>query len=198
MLLSEEDMCEVLSRMCEGSVDAFELFYERYAPLVMKVALRMLEDRMEAEDVCHDVFLEVLRRGGSYDPIRGSLTSWLAILTRSRCLDRLRRSRRIVQTEDVGTLLQGSASCETEALALNRLQKDALLDALTALPANQRTAVIGSYFDAQTHRELSAEWDVPLGTVKSWVRYGLKHLRKQLEKRGWGEETKEPGKEGRK
>ncbi|REE89099.1 RNA polymerase sigma-70 factor (ECF subfamily) [Paenibacillus taihuensis] len=182
-----EDDCYTLRSMCEGSVEAFELFYERYAPLVMKVALRVLHDRMEAEDVCHDVFLEVLRRGSSYDPRRGSITSWLAIMTRSRCLDRLRKTRRLVQTEQVE--LGAETEAPTEELVFSRLRKDALVDALQALPANQRTAVIGSYYGSQTHRELSEEWNMPLGTVKSLIRYGLNHLRKQMEKRGWAHDS---------
>ncbi|AZN41197.1 RNA polymerase sigma factor [Paenibacillus albus] len=188
-----EDDGYTLRTMCEGSVEAFELFYERYAPLVMKVALRVLHDRMEAEDVCHDVFLEVLRRGSSYDPQRGSVSSWLAILTRSRCLDRLRKTRRLVQSEQVEPAAELAAL--TEELVLSRLRKDALVDSLQSLPANQRTAVIGSYYGSQTHRELSTEWNMPLGTVKSLIRYGLNHLRKQMEKRGWAAESDAPRKE---
>lgn len=186
-----EDDCYTLRSMCEGSVEAFELFYERYAPLVMKVALRVLHDRMEAEDICHDVFLEVLRRGSSYDPHRGSITSWLAILTRSRCLDRLRKTRRLVQTEQVE--LTAEMEAPTEELVVSRLRKAALVDALQTLPSNQRTAVVGSYYGAQTHRELSEEWNMPLGTVKSLIRYGLNHLRKQMEKRGWAQDSESSG-----
>ncbi|MFB9326552.1 RNA polymerase sigma factor [Paenibacillus aurantiacus] len=178
-----DDMREVLLAMCDGSTCAFETFYERFAPLVMKIALRVTGDRMEAEDVCHDVFLEVLRRGRAYDPSRGSIAAWLAVMARSRSLDRMRRRQRLVQAE--AEELERAAEAEpTEEAVLTRLQKEELLEALRALPDNQRTAVVGSYFGARTQREMSAQWNVPLGTVKSWVRYGLNHLRRQLEKRG--------------
>lgn len=192
----DEEMAEVLRDMCGGSVDAFDLFYARFAPFVMQVAMRMLGDRMEAEDVCHDVFLEALRRGSSYDPQRGSLQAWLSVMTKSRCLDRLRKQKRVLQSAEEEEGLSSSEAGATEELVFTRLQQQALLDALEALPANQREAVVGSYFGWRTQRELSAAWNVPIGTVKSWIRYGLNNMRKQMEKRGWLGEM-ESGEEAR-
>ncbi|WP_127497171.1 sigma-70 family RNA polymerase sigma factor [Paenibacillus glycanilyticus] len=177
-----EDMSEVLRGMCEGEVEAFDRFYARYAPLVMQVALRMLGERMEAEDVCHDVFLEVLRRGKDYNPGRGSIEAWLAVMTRSRCLDRLRRAKRIA--EKGKQLGQDAASSRSpEEIALRHLELEELSEALKKLPRNQRDAVAYSYYSPHTQKELSDAWNVPLGTVKSWVRYGLNNMRKHLERR---------------
>ncbi|WP_336772846.1 RNA polymerase sigma factor [Paenibacillus sp. MMO-58] len=179
-----EDMSEVLRDMCEGEVDAFDRFYARYAPLVMQVALRMLGERMEAEDVCHDVFLEVLRRGKDYNPGRGSLEAWLAVMTRSRCLDRLRRSKRIAEKDKELGQDDAASSRSSEEIALQHLEREELNEALMRLPRNQRDAVAYSYYSPHTQKELSAAWNVPLGTVKSWVRYGLNNMRKHLERRG--------------
>jgi RNA polymerase sigma-70 factor (ECF subfamily) len=188
-------MSEALRAMCGGSADAFDRFYARYAPFVMQIALRTIGERMEAEDVCHDVFLEVLRRGDSYDPDRGSLEAWLAVMTRSRCLDRLRRSKRIVQTGEPELKLAHAAAAAAEEDAVARLEKEALRHALGKLPAEQRAAVIGNYFDAETQRDLSDRWKVPLGTVKSWIRYGIRNMRKQLEKHGWDREEENGARE---
>ncbi|WP_274650767.1 sigma-70 family RNA polymerase sigma factor [Paenibacillus humicola] len=196
MKQQNDGMCGVLRDMCGGSAAAFDLFYARYAPLVMQVALRMISDKMEAEDVCHDVFIEVLRRGESYDPLRGSLESWLAVMTRSRCLDRMRRSKRVMPGE-IGERRSAPSADAAEELALSHLQQQAVRDALHALPEHQRQAVVGSYFTPRTQRELSSAWNVPLGTVKSWVRYGLNNMRKQLEKRGWAAEAENGAKEAR-
>ncbi|WP_336788592.1 RNA polymerase sigma factor [Paenibacillus sp. MMO-177] len=179
-----EDMSEVLRDMCEGEVNAFDRFYARYAPLVMQVALRMLGERMEAEDVCHDVFLEVLRRGKDYNPGRGSLEAWLAVMTRSRSLDRLRRSKRIAEKDKELGQDAAASSRSSEEIALQRLEQEELNEALMKLPRNQRDAVAYSYYSPLTQKELSAAWNVPLGTVKSWVRYGLNNMRKHLERRG--------------
>jgi len=186
-------MAKVLRAMCEGSAEAFDLFYARYAPFIMSIALRMLDDRMEAEDVCHDVFLEALRRGGDYDPLRGSVESWLAVMTRSRCLDRLRRRQRVrcgIGEEDAAAAERIAASsapgnASPEEQALLRVQKEALWEALHALPPNQKQAIVGSYLGEVSQRELSVLWNVPLGTVKSWIRYGMNGMRRQLAKRGW-------------
>jgi RNA polymerase sigma-70 factor (ECF subfamily) len=188
-------MSDALREMCGGSVDAFDRFYARYAPFVMQIALRTLGERMEAEDVCHDVFLEALRRGHSYDPDRGSLEAWLAVMTRSRCLDRLRRSKRIVQTEEPALKLAHATAPAAEEHAVAHMEREAVRHALGHLPAEQRMAVIGNYFDEETQRELSDRLKVPLGTVKSWIRYGIRNMRKQLEKHGWYREEENGARE---
>lgn len=192
----EEDMSEALRGMCEGDTQAFDRFYARYAPLVMQVALRMLGERMEAEDVCHDVFLEVLRRGKDYNPGRGSIEAWLSVMTRSRCVDRLRRHKRMAEKDKLleQTIVPGTSS--SEELALRHLQQEAVKEALNMLPSKQRDAVTYSYYSPHTQKELSAAWNVPLGTVKSWVKYGLSNMRKHLEKRGWSTDQDNGVKEG--
>ncbi|QHW34085.1 sigma-70 family RNA polymerase sigma factor [Paenibacillus rhizovicinus] len=182
---SGENMSDILRAMCEGSADAFDAFYARYSALIMGIALRMLGDRMEAEDACHDVFLEALRRGDRYDPQRGSVDAWLAIMTRSRCLDRLRRSKKLIHREAWDAEEASDAEAAAEEKVLSQLQHEAVREALLALPARQQHAVVSSYYGSKTHSEMASAWNVPLGTVKSWVRYGLHNMRKQLEKRGW-------------
>ncbi|AGA58069.1 MULTISPECIES: sigma-70 family RNA polymerase sigma factor [Thermobacillus] len=184
-----DDMATVLEAMCAGSVEAFDLFYERYAPLVMHIALRVMDDRMEAEDLCHDVFLEVLRTGRRFDRSRGSIESWLAVLTRSRGLDRLRRARRAVPG-GADAAIGRIAGLETAASALEdtvvlRFQQAAVREAFAALPSQQRRALATAYYREKTQREMADEWNVPLGTVKSWIRGGIANLRKQLAVRGW-------------
>lgn len=182
-------MSAVLEAMCAGSVEAFDRFYERYAPLVMHIALRVMEDRMEAEDLCHDVFLEVLRTGRKFDRSRGSIESWLAVLTRSRGLDRLRRARRAVPGGEKAVIgrLAGpeTAAAAPEDEVVLRLAQAAVREAFAALPIRQRRALASAYYREKTQREMADEWNVPLGTVKSWIRGGIANLRKQLAVRGW-------------
>ena len=84
---------------------------------------------------------------------------------------------------------------QTEELVIHRLQRQDLHGSLEALPSEQLQAVVSSYFKQQTQRQMSESWNVPLGTVKSWVRYGLNNLRKQMEKRGWANEPDNGAKE---
>ncbi|RIX50613.1 sigma-70 family RNA polymerase sigma factor [Paenibacillus nanensis] len=181
-------MASVLREMCEGSSVAFDQFYTRYAPLVLRVALRMLGDRMEAEDVCHDIFLEALRKGDRYEPAKGSIEAWLAVMTKSRCLDRLRKKQRTVAS---GGAEHGELLIETtpEDKAIGLMERLAVREALDDLPLPQRNAVVTAYFGDKSQRELAEEWQVPLGTVKSWIRYGIGNLRKGLAKRGWASDN---------
>ncbi|WP_246188198.1 RNA polymerase sigma factor [Paenibacillus tengchongensis] len=178
-------MADLLVLMCEGSTDAFDEFYACYAPYVLQIAYRQTQDRMEAEDICHDIFLEVLRRGRTYDPQRGSLKAWLAVMTRSRCIDRQRRKSRAEPLADPDILRQDESVTGQEEAVLHKVQSEALGSALQCLPANQRKAILGSYYAAHTHQELADSWSVPLGTVKSWIKYGIANMRRQLIKQGW-------------
>ncbi|SET90444.1 RNA polymerase sigma factor [Paenibacillus sp. NFR01] len=182
---SNEAMAGLLAQMCEGSAAAFDEFYACYAPFVMQIACRQTGDRMEAEDICHDIFLEVLRKGGAYDSGRGSIKAWLAVMTRSRCIDRQRRKARSRPVADPEELIREDAGPGQDELAVRKLQCEALGEALRQLPDNQKKAIVASYFGAQTHQELAASWSVPLGTVKSWIKYGVGNMRKQFMKQGW-------------
>lgn len=194
MNLPNEEMTEQLQEMLRGSVQAFDVFYAYYSPFVMQVASRLVGERMEAEDVCHEVFLEVLRRGKDYDSKRGSIKAWLAVMTRSRCLDKLRREARMQYPGDEA--LERDAEW-TEDVAeekiMSKMEREAIKSAIFTLPEPQKKAIVGSYYGMQTQREMAEAWSVPIGTVKSWVRYGLSNLRKQLEKQGWVEQQEGGG-----
>ncbi|MDG0813172.1 RNA polymerase sigma factor [Cohnella rhizosphaerae] len=174
-------------KMEEGDPRAFEKLYEQAVPCLLPLACHMLGDRMEAEDVVHDVLLGVIRSPGRYDPSRGSAQAWLAVQVKSRCLDRLRKRNRTVlrgESEEAPAVYAPAAQPETEVLA--RMEREAVRSALRQLPGVQREALAAAYFTPRSHKELADAWQVPLGTVKSRVRYGLGHLRKALDRMGWG------------
>lgn len=176
----------LLHDMANGSITAFELFYEKYASLVLHIALRIVKDRMEAEDICHDLFLEVWKKAGQYDPKRGSIEAWLAVKARSRSLDRMRKKQRLpIASEENATLEQASTAAAAEENVLSRLDREVLGQALSKIPPAQARALQGMYYEAKTQRELAANMNRPLGTVKSLIRYGLDNIRKQLSQSGW-------------
>lgn len=174
-----------LAEIAEGSVSAFGRFYDAYAPMVYRIALQMTKDALEAEDLCQEVFLEVMDKADQYDPGRGSVEAWLAVRTRSRAVDRLRKRRRAVETEWSEELLQEARGAEdqetVELSVLRRLEAEQVKRALHALPPLQRMAVYGCYVEQLSHREMSELMKRPLGTVKSLIRYGLKNVRRLLE-----------------
>jgi len=174
----------LLQAIQAGSTEAFAQFYERYAPLVYQIALRITGDQMEAEDLCHDIFVEVYRTAGQYQASRGSVEAWLAVKTRSRGLDRLRRRKRQVAIDPV-QLPSKAAVVTPEEAVLHKLTRESVRDALIRLPEAQRQAVCGLYLESQTQQQLADRMGRPLGTIKSLIRYGLNNVRKQLVQLGW-------------
>lgn len=183
---NKQSAIELLQAVHEGSLDAFNELYQQYIPLVMHIALKIVHDRMEAEEVCHDVFLEVLRKCRHYDSSRGSLDAWIAVIARSRSKDYLRKKQRraeYVPIEQQEFVVEQTATPEAETMT--KLDRELVREALAELPLSQQRALYAAYYSEKTHKEIAADWKVPLGTVKSWLRYGIGNLRKQLERKGW-------------
>jgi RNA polymerase sigma-70 factor (ECF subfamily) len=160
-----------------GSLDeqALARIYHLYSSQVYRVAIRVLGDPAQAEDVTQDVFLAAWRTRASLDPSRGCLRPWLLAATRNRAIDLTRgcRGRRRFE-EDVPADLPAPAQIEKSAI--DRLDRQAILSALSALPVSQRRVVEQAYFEGRTAREIAALGGVPIGTVKSRMRLALARL----------------------
>lgn len=189
MVKPSDDLQMLMGEIKAGSIEAFDAFYEQLVPFVFQIALKTTEDKREAEDVCHDVFLEVYRKPHSYEPSRGSIKAWLAVKTRSRCLDRLRKKQRVVleETKDRGFAMFASEADSVEELAFSRVEREILRRALERIPEAQRRALQWKFFDARTQHEIADEMSRPVGTVKSLIRYGIRNVRKQLRELGWAD-----------
>lgn len=162
----------------------FDNLYQQNASYVYKIALYILQDPLEAEDLCHDVFLEVIRRPEQYDPKRGSIRAWLGVKTRSRAIDRLRRQK----VPAVGSIVEpestGSADPTAEAV-LSKLERENLHESLRNLNDSQRGALAAIYFRSMRQKDWAEATGRPLGTVKSLVRYGVNNIRKHFIHTGW-------------
>jgi RNA polymerase sigma factor (sigma-70 family) len=181
------DEAYLLQKMKSGSKEAFELVYENYIHFIYKIAYSVLKDQKEAEDLCHDIFIEMMEKIYEYDQSRGSLKAWLAVKTKSRSIDKLRKKKAILvdEYEEFVTKHRGSHS-NTEDNVISNIQKNVLKDALDDLPVEQRQVLEKAYFEGRTQRELANQLKKPLGTIKSLVRYGLNNLRKQKVVINWG------------
>lgn len=176
---------ELLKKIKQGSRDSFNQFYEMHQSFIFHIAFKFVGNKQEAEDICHDVFLEVFQNIKQYDAERGSVRAWLAVKTKSRSLDRLRKKRPLL----VNKLEEIKVGQETGAdvQVIQSLEKDVILKALEELPEKQRKAIYLSYFQGETHKEIASEMNRPLGSVKSFIRYGLNNLRKQKSILNWTE-----------
>lgn len=155
--------------------------HDRFAGPLFVFALRALGDRGAAEEVVQDTLVNAWRHADRYDPARGAVSTWLFAMARNRVVDRMRR--RAVRPEVVVDLTD-------RALASDDLELDRVLEAwqlaegLAALSDDHRAAIVEVYYRGRSVAETAAELEIPEGTVKSRVYYGLKALRLRLEEMG--------------
>lgn len=161
---------------------ALESLYDRYAGPVFALALRMLHDRGEAEELVSDVFLELWWRADRYDPNRSAAVKYVMILARSRAIDRQRmaasRSPVKVAAELGADTPSRNASPSKFAVSVENARQ--VRDALRNLDPVYRQAVELSFYDGLTHTQIAKRLNKPLGTVKSYIRQGLIRLRGSL------------------
>lgn len=173
----------LISGAAAGDRDCLAALYDRYAPALLAIARRILGDRREAEDLLHDVFIEVWRQAGDYDEARGSVRAWLLMRMRSRALDR-RKSAAISRRADlpapdaVADAVGDAHGGEDPALGPDR---QAVRRALAALPAEQRQVLELGYFEGLSSSEIAERVRAPIGTVKSRVAAALSKLRAAVE-----------------
>jgi RNA polymerase sigma-70 factor (ECF subfamily) len=162
----------LIRRLTTGDHKALGEFYDLYAGLVNGLALRILHDRTEAEDVVQEVFVQVWRQATRFDPRRGSPEAWVCTIARSRALDRMRR--RTSRPEDARTAPPGAVALprSDEALAVRK--------ALEGLSPDQRRALELAYYEGLTQSEISERLREPLGTIKTRIRTALIRLREVL------------------
>jgi RNA polymerase sigma-70 factor (ECF subfamily) len=159
----------------QGDEGAFSKVYRKYSPLVLGIAIRMMRDQVEAEEILQTVFLNLWERAGDFDPSRGSLPVWLAVQCRSRCLDRLRsRGRRLRHEEPVAVMpeMPHNRPGALDSLELGQ-QRMLLTKALASLKPAQAEAIRAAYFDGMSRADIALQMRLPLGTVKTHLARGL-------------------------
>ena len=148
--------------------------YERYSPIVYSVALRVLGDTAAAEDILQEVFMQLWRSPDVFDAKRGSLPGWLAVISRNRAIDLLRKRRPESDATEVVVSIEPDLASRAEwNRALGKIR-----GALGSMPSPQRSALEMAFFEGLTHTEIAARTGEPLGTIKTRIRTGLVALRK--------------------
>lgn len=168
---------ELLREAANGCIESLAALYDRYAPVLLAVARRILADPAAAEDLVHDVFLEAWRHADSYAQQRGSVRTWLLVRLRSRALDRLRADQVRFRKREPGmgvALVGETAHDELQRAPDRRL----VLEALASLDPLQRETLELAYFEGLSAREIAERTHTPIGTVKSRIAAGLARLRR--------------------
>lgn len=181
-MLTREELALALGRAGAGDRSAFRTVYEATSAKLLGVCLRILSDRQLAEDVLQDTYLTVWRKASTFDPARASPITWLVTIARNRSIDRLRSAapmRRTAPVEDAHDLAD-SAPLASDVIEttdeVGRLNR-----CLDTLEDRVRGVIRTAFLEGVTYDALATRENVPLGTMKSWIRRGLLRLRSCLD-----------------
>jgi RNA polymerase sigma-70 factor (ECF subfamily) len=176
----------------EGSAEAFERLYRLCAPLLLGVAQRVVGRREVAEEVLHDAFAGIWRKAESFDPLANQPVAWMVSIVRNRAID-VRSSHDVSRVDSYHDTLDNDPDGSLDRLFEwspgpdeNEDRRRAvgwLRDCLSKLQAVERQALVLAYQHGLSHGDLAVHLQKPLGTVKTWVRRGMKSLRSCVETR---------------
>lgn len=175
----ESEDAVLLERLQSGDQQAMAALFDRYSGIVYSVALRVLKDPAQAEDVMQDIFIQIWKKSSAFVSGRGSLGAWLAVVARNRAIDSLRRRRPTDSVDDVVLAASTDLAAESER---NVLMEQVRLH-LHQLPPEQQKSVEMAYFEGLSHSEISEKTGDALGTVKTRIRLALISLRKAMQAR---------------
>jgi RNA polymerase sigma-70 factor (ECF subfamily) len=175
---------ELLRRIAGGDRSAFSSFYDQYSGLLFSIAVKVLNDAKEAEDVLQEVFMQIWNKADAYDPLLGRPASWAVTLTRNKAIDRIRASQRRSKlleqaTVDANVLPDNVPSANEKLLGSENAEK--VRSVVAELPLDQRRAIELAFFSGLTQDEISKTLQEPLGTIKARIRRGMLKLREKLE-----------------
>jgi RNA polymerase sigma-70 factor (ECF subfamily) len=181
---AEDAQAQLLVRTASGDLQALSDFYDHIAGPLFSVALRILGNAAEAEEIVQDAFVQIWEKASSFDPLLGSAFHWALSITRHRAIDRLRSSQRRARlVEELQARAEGAppAVPPPDSDALIAEEAKAVRSALSSLPQDQRQALELAFFGGLTHPEIAELLHEPLGTIKARIRRGLLKLRHSLQ-----------------
>jgi RNA polymerase sigma-70 factor, ECF subfamily len=161
---------------------ALAALYDESSRLVYTIALRILQDEADASEVVLDVYRQVWTAAARFDERRGSAAAWIALLARSRAMDRRRflgtRARSAAKMEELDEVMSYDSS--PESLAIHSQRSRSVKRALAEIPPEQRLALELAFFSGLSHSEIAQQLGEPLGTVKTRIRLAVSRLRDML------------------
>ncbi|OLC49731.1 MAG: hypothetical protein AUH43_06980 [Acidobacteria bacterium 13_1_40CM_65_14] len=177
---------DALTATVRGDGTGLATLYDRYSRVVYSLALRIVQIEAEAEDVVQEVFAQMFRQAERYDNRRGSVSSWLLTIARTRAIDHVRARKRLPDSRfgrepeaAAENVPDPRANQESQTLTDEQVQR--VRRALGDLPAEQRKALELAYYDGLSQSEIAERLKEPLGTVKSRIRAAMMRLRDSLE-----------------
>jgi RNA polymerase sigma-70 factor (ECF subfamily) len=148
---------ELLGQVARGDTAAFERLYDQVAGAVYGLAVRMLRDSAQAEEVAQEVLIQVWRKAAAFDPSRGGAMTWIMTLAHRRTVDRVRSEQASAAREDQAGRREIPAPADGVAeMVLDRLDRQRVRDCLGSLTGAQRESITLAYYDGYTYPEVAA------------------------------------------
>lgn len=178
----DDPVAPLLARVATQDRAAFRDLYSTTSSKLFGVLLRILPNRAEAEDALQEVFTRVWLRAGRFDPEKGRAMTWLISVARNHAIDRLRtRVEHTAATDgEADALVDNTPSAEANLIAKGQARK--IVDCMSALEPDRAKAVQGAYLSGLSYADLSEKFNVPLNTMRTWLRRSLLQLKECLEK----------------
>jgi len=167
----------LLALIASGDRAAFGEFYDRFAPRIFGLLLRLVHNRAEAEDVLQEVFLHVWRNASRYDPKLAEPAVWLMLTARSRAIDALRKRRSLSATVEASARAAGEPVASPVPAEDDMTRWRRISQAMATLPSDQSDAIGLAFHGGLTCAQIAALRGVPIGTVKTRIRLGMIKLR---------------------
>ncbi len=184
-----ESEAELLARCVRRDQAALAIIYDRYSGAAYGLALQVTRDPALAQEIVHDAFLKVWERPGLFDPSRAAFSTFLLTIVRNAAISKVRGNRYTLPLEDEEGLPLPFADERVDlgARAEQRAQAERVGAALSALKPVQRETVERAFYRGETREEIAEAMAVPIGTVKSRLKYALDRLRGLLASEGGDE-----------
>lgn len=179
-MTGNDPIAELIARVAGADRDAFRALYGTASGKLFAVAVRILQDRSEAEDAVQEVFTRVWLNARKFDSARARGMTWLIAIARNHAIDRLRaRPTPADSDEALAALSDGRPGAEAQVIAKGEARR--IADCFATLDADRAEAIRGAYLGGLSYEALAARHAVPLNTMRSWLRRGLMKLKECLE-----------------
>jgi RNA polymerase sigma-70 factor (ECF subfamily) len=181
-MIDEDPVADLLSRVAAQDRAAFRELYSKTASKLLGVLLRILGKRPEAEDALQEVFTRIWLRAGRFDATKGRGMTWLIAIARNHAIDRLRARPDESLRDDadaLDTVRDAAPTAENRLIALGEAGR--IAECFATLEPDRAEAVRGAYLNGLSYVDLAARFDVPLNTMRTWLRRSLLRLRECMD-----------------